>query len=669
MAYSSTFYHASFDPPASCAGCDLDAASITSINRGYLAALGGSGGSEMPWLLPGVPPALGGVLAGLSGALLAAVPGMDAATATALATRQWWACDVWAPSPPGPGPLELCAHAVAGGRPALALSGAAAEGILAALLGDPGAVDAAGSDPAARTASYFFGLAPPAVIAAMTGLLPDDAVSVQAYVRATAAAWVGPSFEFFFLGPPLGPGSGGLLVARPARAWVEGWADPLLAAALPGGPANPAARIGAALAFPSLDAPALLLGKPLTALTFRDHPAISTLTLTTGRPREDVDADAKRFVYEEALPGTVVTINGQPAASAFSGVTGAFSFPGPDPANATAAVGGAIPLAGFAFSGAAFGEKVAGKGATLKLFDGGLGRPVTAHPAPGALGTAVPPPAASAPSAPPPIVRRRGNKQVTVHGIDAVVYGLDDASTGACALNGGGGGGSPATAADAAAAALADPGRRCAFPDPAPWTWNASLLYGTPTLLGLPRWAGAPAAVAAGGGPTLADPPPAAAGPATPPEAAWWFGVEPFSGLAIAAHKPVQVAHRVGPTDALYPSLWAPPGGDGLPGEGGGGGGWVPTHWAAAAFAADIPPMRAGLRIVWAMRVILSYAIPALAAGVGAGCAWSLAGSARARETAAALATARASRAPPAEMGKEELAGLMEGMVEGGGSG
>ena len=632
--------------------------------------MGGTGGSELPWLLPGVPPALGGVLGGLAGALRAAVPEMDAATAAALAARQWWACDVWPPGPPtSPGPLELCAFAAAGGRPGLTLGEAASAALLATLAGNPAAADAAGSDPAARGAALFFGLAPPALIAASTDMAPDDAATVQLYVRATAAGWVGPSFEAAFLGPPLGPASGGLLVTRPARAWVEGWVDPLLAAALPGVPTNPAATISAALAFSSLDAPALLLGKPLTSLTFRDHPAISTLTLTTGKPTEDVDAAAKRFVYGDASPGRVVRLNGQGVVASFSSVAGAFSFPGPDPANASAAVGGPIPLAGYAFSGSAFGEKVAGKGATLTLFDGGLGRPLTARPTPGALGAGLPHVAASGGNAPSPITHRQGGKQVTVYGIDAVVYGLDADATGSCPLTGGE---AAAAATNSTTARRLDPGHRCAFPDPAPWTWNASLMYGAPTLLGLPRWAGAPAGVAAGGGPVLADPPPAAAGSATPPEAAWWFGVEPFSGLAVAAYKPVQVAHRVGPTDALYPRLWSPPGGDGLSGAGGAGGapgGWLPTHWAAAVFAADIPPMRSGLRIVWAMRVIMSYSVPGVAAGVGAWCAWCLAGSARARETRAALRAVRASRAPPCAMTKEELAGLREGVVEGGGGG
>jgi hypothetical protein len=662
VSYSSTFYHAAFDRDASCAACDLDGARIVSINRGYLAALAGSGGSELPWLLPGVPATLGGVLAGAAAGLKAAMPGLDDATATALAARQWWACDVWPPTPPSPGtgPFELCAHAVTAGRPLPELGDEGAAALLSALLGDPAAVDAMGSDPAARTAALFFGLAPPPAIAATTGLSPTDAESVQSYLRAFAAAWVGPAFEAAFLGMPLGPASGGLLVARPARAWIEGWPDPLLAAVLPGGPANPAATISAALAFPSLDAPALRLGKPLASLSFRDHPAIATYTLTTGKPTEDVDAASKRFLFTATEPGTVLEMNGQAVVAAYSGVTGDFTFPGPDPANPAAALGGPIPLAGAALAGAAFAQKVAGRGEPLRLFDGGLGRPMTARPAgPGALGRADSPRAQAL--AGTTIVRRRGGKAVTVNGIDAVVYGLDAGSTAACDAAAGATAGNE-TAIAAAARAEATANHRCAFPDPAAWTWNASLVYGTPTLLGLPRWAGAPPAVAAGGGPTLANSPPAAAGAATPPEAAWWFGVEPFSGLTVAASKPVQVAHRVAPTDGLYPALWTPPGGDGLD-PGAGPGGWVPSHWATASFAADIPPMRAGLRIVWAMRVILSYTVPAAALAVGCGCAWALVGSARATETRAALNALRRSRAPPTELTKEEVAGLLAAAV------
>lgn len=671
VSYSSTFYHAAFEPGASCAGCDLDAMAITSVNRAYLAALGGSGGSEMAWLLPGVPPALGGLVRGLAGALQSFVPGMDDGAAAALADRQWWACDVWPPAPSPMGPLELCAWASAAGRPALSLGEAGAAALLATLRGDPSAADGAGSDPAARAASFFFGLSPPPLIAAATGMTIDDAATVQGYVRAAAAAWVGPSFETFFLGPPLGPASGGLLVTRPARAWIEGWADPLLAAALPGGPSNPGARVSAGLAFSSLDAPALLVGRPLTSLSFRDHPAVFAYTVTTGKPTEDVDAAAKKFVYGDTAPGRLVAVNGQPVVSAFSTVSQAFAFPGPDPTRPGSAPGGAVPLTGASLGGAVFKEKEAGRGAALRLFEGGLGRPLSAVPAPGALGRATPAPASSSSSTPPPaIVRRRGGKQVTVHGIDAVVYGLDGASTAACNASGveaagGAGALNPDPPASAAAAArAADPGRRCAFPDPAPWTWNASLLYGTPTLLGLPRWAGAPASVAAGGGPVLADPPPAGAGPVTPPEAAWWFSVEPFSGLTIAAHKPVQVAHRAGPTDALYPSLWSPPGGDGTGGAGPAG--WVPTHWATAAFAADIPAMRSGLAVVWAMRVILSYTVPAVALAVGAWCAWCLVASPRGREAQAALKLLRACRAPPTALSKEEVTELMAAGVEGG---
>ena len=48
VTYASTYFHAAYDRAGSCAGCDLDRDTIVTVNRGYLAALAATGGSELP---------------------------------------------------------------------------------------------------------------------------------------------------------------------------------------------------------------------------------------------------------------------------------------------------------------------------------------------------------------------------------------------------------------------------------------------------------------------------------------------------------------------------------------------------------------------------------------------------------------------------------------------
>lgn len=71
---------------------------------------------------------------------------------------------------------------------------------------------------------------------------------------------------------------------------------------MPGGASNPAAYVSSAFAFPSKDAPAAMLGKPLAALTWADHPLLATINMTTGKPTEHINASANEFRYTDVVP-------------------------------------------------------------------------------------------------------------------------------------------------------------------------------------------------------------------------------------------------------------------------------------------------------------------------------------------------------------------------------
>ena len=205
------------------------------------------------FLLPGVPAALTAVLAQFAAGLAAA--GVPPPYAPAYAAHQWWACDMWAPDP-GP-QLELCAWAAGAGVPVPVADEAAAGMLLAHLLGNasnadfqcvlgfawvecsPGRLDSGihqtkilrtlspptslrGSDPSARMFVLTLALSPPEYAAHLLGLPVDAATAVQAYVRHVGRTIVGVGLATGVLGPPLGPSSGGLVVSRTVRQWLEG---------------------------------------------------------------------------------------------------------------------------------------------------------------------------------------------------------------------------------------------------------------------------------------------------------------------------------------------------------------------------------------------------------------------------------------------------------------
>jgi len=134
----------SFLPERSCPSCTLDAPIVT-VNRAYLATLATTGGSELPFVLGGVPTALAAALGAFSAALQAG--GVPAAAAAAAAAHQWAACDLW-PADMG-ARIEWCAWAagaagggVAPGAPGTALDDGTAGALLGVLMGNATLADA-----------------------------------------------------------------------------------------------------------------------------------------------------------------------------------------------------------------------------------------------------------------------------------------------------------------------------------------------------------------------------------------------------------------------------------------------------------------------------------------------------------------------------------------------
>ena len=209
---------------------------------------------------------------------------------------------------------------------------------------------------------------PPETLAAALGTTTAQARAIKGYVRHLALTLVGPGFEAFALGPKLAPASGGLIVRKTARQWIEGWTDPLLASIYGVGPAS---EVSAAFAWPSRDAPSRALGgRPISELKGGDHPQISRLTITTGEPLEELSSDGQgRTTYKEQLPTLLKSLDGSefavaPSSSSPVGVR----------------VGGSV-------DGRIFHQKIKTdeRGENLTLFDSTFGRPVVAHPVPSAV--------------------------------------------------------------------------------------------------------------------------------------------------------------------------------------------------------------------------------------------------------------------------------------------
>lgn len=79
-----------------------------------------------------------------------------------------------------------------------------------------------GSDPAARAAVTGFAEGPAEALAAQYDITPREVAMMKAYLLHLTAAYVAPAFAATVLGPPLGPESGGLLVARSVAEWLNG---------------------------------------------------------------------------------------------------------------------------------------------------------------------------------------------------------------------------------------------------------------------------------------------------------------------------------------------------------------------------------------------------------------------------------------------------------------
>ena len=168
--------------------------------------LASAGGSELPFVLGGVPAALLSALSAFEGGLIAG--GVPDAYAPTLARRQWAACDVW-PADPAAG-VEWCAATAAArglppGAPGTTLDDASASLLLTLLLGNASRAYASGSDPAARAAAMFVGLLPPSSIAAALSIPLSLATDAQSYVRHLGVSLVGPAYVASVLGTPLGP--------------------------------------------------------------------------------------------------------------------------------------------------------------------------------------------------------------------------------------------------------------------------------------------------------------------------------------------------------------------------------------------------------------------------------------------------------------------------------
>ena len=142
------------------------------------------------------------------------------------------------------------------------------------------------------------------------------------------------------------------------------------------------------------------------------------------------------------------------------------------------------------------------------------------------------------------------------------------------------------------------------------------------------------------------------------------MAVEPFMGRTIAGRKPFQVSHRVAATDVTARAL-----GGRAPSSPANG--WLATHWVRTSYElgdGDAARMRDGLRTVTAMRLGMSYAVPALAGALGLGCAVLLHATPGAKATAAAAKLVAAARpVPTAIEGAETLAVAVEAGVGGSG--
>ena len=79
-----------------------------------------------------------------------------------------------------------------------------------------------GSDPSARAAVTGFAEGPAEALAAQYDITLREVAMVKAYLLHLTAEYVAPAFAANVLGPPLGPHSGGLLVARSVGDWLNG---------------------------------------------------------------------------------------------------------------------------------------------------------------------------------------------------------------------------------------------------------------------------------------------------------------------------------------------------------------------------------------------------------------------------------------------------------------
>lgn len=393
--------------------------------------LASAGGSELPFVLGGVPAALLSALSAFEGDLIAG--GVPDAYAPTLARRQWAACDVW-PADPAAG-VEWCAATAAArglppGAPGTTLDDASASLLLTLLLGNASRADASGSDPAARAAAMFVGLLPPSSIAAALSIPLSLATDAQSYVRHLGVSLVGPAYVASVLGTPLGPASGGVVVRRSVRDWLAGWPDPLLSLHAPG----PRATVSSANAWASVDAMVTALGKPVASIQGGDHPLVSDVTVTTGEPQPAATVDARAGVptYTEVPPWRTLALDGSSVAVA-------------------GAAEGVVVEVGGALDGAVLGAR--GARARVTVFDATLRRPLTVVAEEAEAGTSTP----LFPSS------------TRVKGVAVRRYTIASASAAPC--DGGAGG--------------LD---RCAAPDAYAWGWRADALYGTATQLSLPRF-------------------------------------------------------------------------------------------------------------------------------------------------------------------------------------
>ena len=500
-------------------------------------------------------------------------------------------------------------------------------------------------------------LDPPETLAAALDTTIAQAAGIKSYARHLAVSLVGPGFESFALGPKLAPSSGGLIVRKTARQWIEGWTDPFLAMVNQG--PGPASEVSAAFAWPSRDAPSLALGNiPISELKGGDHPQITRLTITSGEPVQELSGDGQgRTTYKEQLPTLLRSLDGSEFALA------------PSPSSPVGVrVGGSV-------DGRIFHQKINTdpdkrskklrvKGENLTLFDSTFSRPLVAHPVPASIkveedfameqawGTRFP--------------KAGSDDAAVVHGnaggIPAKRYSLSNSSALACDSGKGG----------------VD---RCAAPDLFAWAWNMEAVYRCPTQATLPHFLFADGtllhengtatnnATTRGWMSPLQASLTALAGPSMRSNVSlhsWWFASEPFTGVSVAAMKPYQLSFGVGPSapEVTAPALWLPtpvsssssspssstPAAASM--------GWVPTHWVATAFVLDgklANDLSEGLRIVRMMKLVLSNIFPGIGLWMLSNAAWQLLGTKRAKETRAAMKVAGASRAAKPELARDEL--------------